>query len=61
MVINGDLMVFNGDLPSGEQTQLWKPWPIEKDGLPIKNSYFLQLCYITRGYMEKDDVPSKEF
>jgi hypothetical protein len=23
---------------------LWKPWPIEIDGLPMKNGDFLELC-----------------
>ena len=50
MGFNGDLMRFNGiqwdlmgfngiydDIPSGKLTKSYEKWPIEIDGLPIKN------------------------
>ena len=39
----GTLWLFNS-LP-------WYRWPIEIDGLPIKNGDFPWLCEITRGYI----------
>ena len=62
-MVGMDQLVDYYRIPSGKHTVcislLWKPWPIEIDGLPMKNGDFrwrTVTVVITRGYHSRDEA-----